>query len=45
MSTSFERPLVAELRHGLNALRGNWLWFVVLGMYWSPWASSPWARW
>jgi uncharacterized membrane protein HdeD (DUF308 family) len=31
MSTSFERPLVAELRHGLSALRGNWLWFVVLG--------------
>ena len=31
MSTSIERPLVAELRHGLSALRGNWLWFVVLG--------------
>jgi uncharacterized membrane protein HdeD (DUF308 family) len=31
MSTTFERPLVAELRHGLSALRGNWLWFVVLG--------------
>jgi uncharacterized membrane protein HdeD (DUF308 family) len=31
MSTSFDRPLVAELRHGLSALRGNWLWFVVLG--------------
>ncbi len=32
MSTSFDRPLIAELRHGLNALRGNWLWFVVLGV-------------
>jgi uncharacterized membrane protein HdeD (DUF308 family) len=31
MSTSFERPLIAELHHGLSALRGNWLWFVVLG--------------
>ncbi len=31
MSTSFERPIIAELRHGLSALRGNWLWFVVLG--------------
>jgi uncharacterized membrane protein HdeD (DUF308 family) len=31
MSAGFERPLIAELRHGLNALRGNWLWFVVLG--------------
>jgi uncharacterized membrane protein HdeD (DUF308 family) len=32
MSTSFERPLVAELRHGLDALRGNWFWFVLLGI-------------
>jgi uncharacterized membrane protein HdeD (DUF308 family) len=32
MSTDFDRPLVAELRHGLNALRGNWLWFVLLGI-------------
>jgi len=32
MSKDFERPLIAELRHGLNALRGNWLWFVVLGV-------------
>ena len=31
MSAGFERPLIAELRHGLNALRGNWLWFVILG--------------
>src|SRR5271167_129584 len=32
MSAGFERPLIAELRHELNALRGNWLWFVVLGV-------------
>lgn len=32
MSTAFERPLGAELRHGLNALRGNWFWFVLLGI-------------
>jgi len=32
MSTIFDRPLVAELRHELSALRGNWLWFVVLGV-------------
>ena len=32
MSTAFERPLVAELRHGLDALRGNWFWFVLLGI-------------
>jgi uncharacterized membrane protein HdeD (DUF308 family) len=32
MSTAFERPLVAELRHELNALRGNWSWFVLLGI-------------
>jgi uncharacterized membrane protein HdeD (DUF308 family) len=32
MSTALERPLVAELRHGLIALRGNWLWFVILGI-------------
>ena len=32
MSTIFERPLMGELRHELNALRGNWLWFVVLGV-------------
>jgi len=43
MSTSLERPLIAELRHGLHALRGNWFWFVILfvginlvfrGFYW-----------
>jgi uncharacterized membrane protein HdeD (DUF308 family) len=31
MSATFERPLIAELRHDLNALRGNWFWFVILG--------------
>ena len=32
MNISYDRPLVAELRHGLNALRGHWLWFVLLGV-------------
>ena len=32
MSTGLERPLVAELRHGLIALRGDWFWFVLLGI-------------
>jgi uncharacterized membrane protein HdeD (DUF308 family) len=32
MSTTYERPQVAELRHAANAIRGNWLWFVVLGI-------------
>jgi len=32
MSAGFERPLVAELRHELNALSGHWLWFVLLGV-------------
>ena len=31
MSTAYRLPLVLELRHEVNALRGNWLWFVVLG--------------
>ena len=26
------RPVAAELRHELNALRGNWIWFVLLGV-------------
>ena len=26
------RPLVAALRHELDALRGNWFWFVLLGV-------------
>jgi uncharacterized membrane protein HdeD (DUF308 family) len=37
MSIDLEgRPLVAalrqDLRHGLSALRGNWFWFVILGV-------------
>src|SRR5262245_10637062 len=33
MSIDLERrPLVAALRHELDALRGNWFWFVVLGV-------------
>jgi nucleotide-binding universal stress UspA family protein len=32
MSSTYERPPAAELRHDLAALRGNWLWFVVLGV-------------
>jgi len=32
MSTTYKRPLVADLRHELTALRGNWLWFVLLGV-------------
>ena len=32
MSTEIESPTIAELRHGLSALRGNWFWFVLLGI-------------
>lgn len=32
MSAGFDRPLAEGLRHELDALRGNWLWFVVLGV-------------
>lgn len=32
MSFAIQRPPLAELRHGLNALRGNWFWFVLLGI-------------
>jgi uncharacterized membrane protein HdeD (DUF308 family) len=32
MRTGLERPLTAELRHELDALGGNWFWFVVLGI-------------
>lgn len=32
MTTTYERPLVADLRHEVTALRGNWLWFVLLGV-------------
>lgn len=32
MSLDYDRPLAAGFRHELDALRGNWLWFVVLGV-------------
>jgi uncharacterized membrane protein HdeD (DUF308 family) len=32
MSIGFGRPLIAELRHELDALRGQWFWFVLLGV-------------
>lgn len=32
MSAVYGRPLIPELRHEVNVLRGNWLWFVVLGV-------------
>ena len=32
MSKSFDRPVVSALRHELDALRGNWFWFVLLGV-------------
>jgi uncharacterized membrane protein HdeD (DUF308 family) len=32
MTTHIDRPIVAALRHELDALRGNWFWFVVLGV-------------
>jgi uncharacterized membrane protein HdeD (DUF308 family) len=32
MSTEIESPIITELRHGLSALRGNWFWFVLLGI-------------
>ena len=32
MSATYERTPVADLRHGVDALRGNWLWFVILGV-------------
>ena len=32
MSTTYERPAIADLRHAANAIRGNWMWFVVLGV-------------
>jgi uncharacterized membrane protein HdeD (DUF308 family) len=31
MNTTFERPSVGELRHVHTALRGHWLWLVLLG--------------
>jgi len=32
MATQIERPFGRVIRHNLEALRGNWLWFVVLGV-------------
>lgn len=32
MSTIYERPSFGELRHAVSALRGNWSWFVLLGV-------------
>ena len=32
MSTLIDRPLAAQMRHDLGSLRGNWLWFVALGI-------------
>ena len=41
MSTGPERPLVAALRHELNALRGHWFWFVPLGIAGRPGPHRP----
>lgn len=30
--TPADRPLAAAFRHELDALRGNWLWFLILGI-------------
>jgi len=32
MSTEIRDPFVAALRHELAALRGNWFWFMILGI-------------
>jgi uncharacterized membrane protein HdeD (DUF308 family) len=32
MNPATEGPFVAGLHHGLHALRGNWFWFVLLGI-------------
>jgi uncharacterized membrane protein HdeD (DUF308 family) len=32
MTTAFPRPFALELRHEIGALRGNWFWFVLLGV-------------
>jgi uncharacterized membrane protein HdeD (DUF308 family) len=32
MSIESQPFLIGEVRHGLGALRGNWLWFVILGV-------------
>jgi uncharacterized membrane protein HdeD (DUF308 family) len=31
MSTDLDRPFALGFRHELEAMRGNWLWFVILG--------------
>src|SRR5947209_2570443 len=32
MSTDLDHPVAFGLRHELEALRGNWLWFIILGI-------------
>jgi uncharacterized membrane protein HdeD (DUF308 family) len=32
MSRDLDGPFVVGLRHGLDALRGNWFWFVLVGV-------------
>lgn len=32
MNTTFEHALIREVEHELTELRGNWLWFVLLGV-------------
>jgi uncharacterized membrane protein HdeD (DUF308 family) len=32
MSSDLDRPFGAGLRHGIEALRGNWFWFVLVGI-------------
>jgi uncharacterized membrane protein HdeD (DUF308 family) len=32
MSTTYEQPLIGALEDQVTALRGNWLWFVLLGI-------------
>jgi uncharacterized membrane protein HdeD (DUF308 family) len=32
MSTDLDRPFALGFRHELEAMRGNWLWFVILGI-------------
>ncbi len=45
MTPTNERPSVGELRNDLTALRGNWLWFVLLGIAaLSFWGLLLWGR-
>lgn len=32
MSTNLERRVLIEMRHELEAIRGNWFWFLLLGI-------------